>query len=257
MRGRQPVHTAELAQHILAQLSSGRSLRAVCRDEGMPALNTVLKWVRDDREGFAARYRQALRIGNAPRGRPSLYTDEIADRILVELLDGRRICDICADPGMPSAAAVKLWVMEDRNGFAARYRRIRDIGEVGMGRPTLYSPELADLILDELSRGRTLRDVCRDPGMPSDNTVRVWVIEDREDFAALYALAREEGDYAMAYKTLDIVDNRRHDWIPHVKPNGEIEMILDPQRVRRAELRVNTRWVLLSKGMRRKYGARP
>jgi hypothetical protein len=165
MRGRRPVHTPELAQHVLDQLSFGRSLRAVCRDDGMPSLNTVLKWVRDDREGFAARYRQALRIGNAPRGRPSLYTDEIADRILVELLDGRRLCEICADPGMPSAAAVKLWVMEDRNGFAARYRRIRDICAVGMGRPTLYTPALADLILDELSRGRTLADVCRDPDM--------------------------------------------------------------------------------------------
>jgi transposase-like protein len=255
MRGRQPVHTPELAQHILDQLSSGRSLRAVCRNDGMPALNTVLKWVRDDREGFAARYRQALRIGNVPRGRPSLYTDEIADRILVELLDGRRICEICADPGMPSAAAVKLWVMEDRNGFAARYRRVRDIGAVGIGRPTLYTPALADLILDELSGGRTLADVCRDPGMPTQGTVRWWVIENREDFAALYALAREEGDFAMAYKTLDIVDNRRHDWIVVDKPDGDIEFILDPQRVRRAELRANTRWVLLSKGMRRKYGA--
>jgi hypothetical protein len=79
MKGRLPVHTPELAQHILDQLSSGRSLRAVCRDHGMPALNTVLKWMRDDIDGFAAPYRQALRNGNAPRGRPSLYTDEIAD----------------------------------------------------------------------------------------------------------------------------------------------------------------------------------
>jgi hypothetical protein len=156
MRGL-PVHTAELAQHILDQLSSGRSLRAVCRDDGMPALNTVLKWVRDDRDGFAARYRQALRVGNAPRDRPSLYTDKIADRILGELLNGRRVCEICGDPGMPSAAVVKLWVMEDRNGFAARYRRARDIGEVGTGRRTLYTPALADLILDELGSGRILR----------------------------------------------------------------------------------------------------
>jgi transposase-like protein len=255
MKGRLPLHTPELAQHILAQLSSGRSLRAVCRDSGMPSLNTVLKWVRDDRDGFAARYRQALAIGNAPRGRPSLYTDEIADRILGELLNGRRICEICGDPGMPSASAVKLWVMEDRGGFAARYRRAREIGAVGTGPRPLYTPELAEFILDELSCGRTLAEVCRDPGMPAEGTVRLWVIENRNDFAALYAIAREEGDHAMAHQMLDIVDNRRHDWIPCRKPNGETEMILDPQRVRRAELRVNTRWMLLSKGLRRKYGA--
>ncbi|MDB5517659.1 MAG: hypothetical protein JWQ17_4417 [Tardiphaga sp.] len=255
MRGRQSSYTADLAQQVLDQLSSGRSLRAVCRDAGMPSLNTVLKWVRDDREGFAAHYREALRVGNAPRGRPSLYTDKIADRILGELLNGRRVCEICAEPGMPSAAAVKLWVMEDRNGFAARYRRVRDIGEVGIGPRTLYAPALADLILDELSRGRTLREVCRDPDMPAESTVRLWVVENREDFAAHYALAREEGDFAMADEILDIVDNRRHDWIVIDKPDGDIEIILDPQRVRRAELRANTRWLLLSKGMRRKYGA--
>jgi hypothetical protein len=161
MRGRQPVHTAELARHILDQLSSGRSLRAVCRDDGVPALNTVLKWVRDDIDGFAAHYRQALRIGNAPHGRPSLRTDEIVERILHELSNGRRVCEICDDPGMPSAATVKLWVMEDRDGFAARYRRVRDIGEVGIGPRTLYTPALAELILDELSRGRILRSLRR------------------------------------------------------------------------------------------------
>jgi transposase-like protein len=85
MRGRRPVHTAAIAQHMLDRLSGGRSLRAVCRDHGMPSLNTVLKWVRDDREGFAARYRQALNTGNAGRGRPSLCTTWIADRIVEEL----------------------------------------------------------------------------------------------------------------------------------------------------------------------------
>src|ERR1700716_1536043 len=102
MRGRRPVHTAELARRILGQLSAGRSLRAVCRDHGMPSPNTVLKWVSDDREGFAARYRQARNTGSAGRGRPSLCTAEIADRILEELSNGRRIGEICGDPGMPS-----------------------------------------------------------------------------------------------------------------------------------------------------------
>jgi transposase-like protein len=257
MRGRQSSYTAELAQQVLDQLSSGRSLRAVCRDHGMPSLNTVLKWARDDREGFAARYREALRLGNAPRGRPSLYTEEIADRILGELLNGRRVCEICAEPGMPSAGTVKLWVFEDRNGFAACYRRARDIGEVGIGPRTLYTPELAERILDELSGGRTLREVCRDPGMPTEGTVRWWVIENREDFAGRYAIARQAGDEAITDEILDIVDNRRHDWIVVEKPDGGIEKYLDPQRVRRAELRANARWALLSKGMRRKYGAPP
>jgi transposase-like protein len=230
-----PVHTAELAERILGQLSRGRSLRAVCRVRGMPSLNTVLKWVSEDREGFAARYRQARNTGHAGRGRPSLCTTGIADRVLEQLSNGRRIGEICADPGMPSDATVRQWVIEDRAGFAARYRRARETGGAGTGRPTLYTPELADLILDELAGGRSLADVCRDPGMPAAGTVRLWVIENREGFAADYSLAREFGDHALASQILDCVDNRRHDWILRRKPNGETERILDPHRVRRAE----------------------
>jgi uncharacterized protein (DUF2252 family) len=44
MKGRRPVHTAELAQHILDQLRVGRSLRAVCRDDGMPSAGAIKLW---------------------------------------------------------------------------------------------------------------------------------------------------------------------------------------------------------------------
>lgn len=34
---------------ICAQIAQGRSLRSVCKDEGMPSLITVLRWLREDR----------------------------------------------------------------------------------------------------------------------------------------------------------------------------------------------------------------
>jgi transposase-like protein len=70
MTGRRLVYTAEIAQRILRELTRGRSLRAVCRDQGMPPHSTVRQWVSDDREGFATRYRQARTI--ATPGRPTL-----------------------------------------------------------------------------------------------------------------------------------------------------------------------------------------
>jgi hypothetical protein len=103
--------------------------------------------------------------------------------------------------------------------------------------------------------GRTLADVCRDPCMAAEGTVRLWVIENREGFAAHYTAARDLGDDAMVGQVLDIVDNRRHDWMLRLKPNGETERVLDPDRIRRAELRVGARHWLLSKAMRRKHGA--
>jgi transcriptional regulator with XRE-family HTH domain len=39
-------------------MSEGDSLRKICRDNGM-AEATVRRWVRDDREGFAAQYHAA------------------------------------------------------------------------------------------------------------------------------------------------------------------------------------------------------
>lgn len=49
-----------------------------------------------------------------------------------------------------------------------------------------YSAETAERILEQLRRGRTLIDVCRDHGIPSYGTVRDWVTKERHGFAALY-----------------------------------------------------------------------
>jgi hypothetical protein len=40
-----------------------RYMVEVCDDPGMPSKGTVLLWVRRDRDGFAARYREAREIG--------------------------------------------------------------------------------------------------------------------------------------------------------------------------------------------------
>ena len=219
----------------------------------MPALNTVLNWVKDDRDGFAARYRAARSTGNA--GRPSRYTREIADWLLGELSAGRRLREICSDAGMPSANTVRLWAAQDRDGFAARFRNAAAAGRAGLGRPTLYNELLAGIILAELGAGRTLTDVCSDPDMPSDGAVRLWVIEDRDGFAARYADAREFGDEIMVDQMIDIADRRQH-WIVRLGPDGETEVIRDTQSVRRDRLRIEARRWRLTRSLTRKYGKR-
>jgi terminase small subunit-like protein len=83
----------------------------------MPKYGTVRDWVTDDRQGFAARYRRAPETGNAKRGRPTLYTAEIADLILDGLGDGRTLTDVCDEPCMPSRGTVRLRERENREGF--------------------------------------------------------------------------------------------------------------------------------------------
>ena len=66
------------------------------------------------------------------RGRPTLYSEEIAAAICRELASGRTLKDICRAGGMPAEATVRLWAIEDREGFSARYAQAREIGYQSM-----------------------------------------------------------------------------------------------------------------------------
>jgi hypothetical protein len=71
-----------------------------------------------------------------------------------------------------------------------------------MGRPSLYTPELADEICRRLAEGESLRAICRGEGMPSFATVENWVIDDRGGFHAMYRRAREVQAHNLAERAL-------------------------------------------------------
>ncbi len=249
-KSRPSLYTDEIADHILGALRAGRPLHGICRDDGMPSYRTVIGWVRDDRAGFAARYRQARRIGHGSPG-PVRYTREIAGRFLGELMRGRTTAEVCGDPGMPDHTTINRWVAADRDDFAVRYQAARQVG--GRRHAAVpYSPEIADRVLAELMEGKLLADVCSDPDMPSVKSLREWVKEDKDGFRKRYLEAREIGFQTIADETLKIVDDRRNDWIVQLREDGTTEIILDPQRVKRAVLRVKARHWLLSKMMQRR-----
>lgn len=58
-------------------------------------------------------------------GRPSVYTDEIAEEILMRLAEGESLRAICRDDHTPNISTITLWVVDDREGFSARYARAR------------------------------------------------------------------------------------------------------------------------------------
>jgi hypothetical protein len=255
MQARTSLYTAEIADHILRELRAGRSLHEICRDGSMPHRETVANWVTQDRDGFAARYREARLIGHGSSGSVG-YTAETADRILEQLMSGRGLVDICGDPDMPDQTTINCWVATDREGFAARYRSARQVGRLSRAE-VAYTPETANLVLDELMAGRTLEDICADPDMPSAASVRRWVRDDREGFAARYREAREVGCQVIGDQMLRIVDDRRNDWITWRREDGTMARMLDPQRVNRALARVKTRRWLLSRMLPKQFGDRP
>jgi hypothetical protein len=69
-----------------------------------------------------------LRAGGARWARPTRYAADIAAYILDGLCAGRSLADLCREPLMPTEAAVRRWVAEDREGFAGLYWYSRQIG---------------------------------------------------------------------------------------------------------------------------------
>ena len=67
------------------------------------------------------------------------------------------------------------------------------------GRPTLYTPELAEKICELIRSGKSERNICQMDGMPSMTTLWNWKNENPE-FLKLSARAREESAEVYAEK---------------------------------------------------------
>ncbi|QWP79219.1 hypothetical protein J5226_12880 [Lysobacter sp. K5869] len=111
-----------------------------------------------------------------------------------------------------------------------------------------YTPELAAQIIERLSKGEPLADICRDEGMPAVRTVSDWRSR-YPDFDEQFLAARDDGFDAIAADCLRIADDGTNDYV--MTKNGPV---FDAEAVQRSKLRVETRIKLLAKWDRRRYG---
>jgi hypothetical protein len=111
----------------------------------------------------------------------------------------------------------------------------------------LTTAELADTVLEQLMKGRTLSDVCRDDGMPAAQTVRRWVFDDHEGFAARYLRARQIGAVAMAHQAYEIADDALDAWTRQQGNRGGAAAARDRELIGRSLLRIEARCWLLAK----------
>lgn len=61
------------------------------------------------------------------KGRPTIYSKGLAEKICSRLAEGQSLRVICLDENMPNASTVHAWVLEDKRGFSKQYARARDI----------------------------------------------------------------------------------------------------------------------------------
>lgn len=135
----------------------------------------------------------------------------------------------------------------------------REFGEGPARRPVPYTAELAAYLLDEVASGRTIRDVCKERGMPSAGTVRRWVWMNlgcergpdgaviRLGFGDLMMQALELQAEALADECLEIADEK-----PEVEMVGDSAVVRNPAPHR--ALRIKTRQMIMGANARAKWG---
>jgi transposase-like protein len=57
-RGRPSIFTQELRTEILSQIAEGKSIRTICRQEGMPSMQSIFYWLAEN-EDFSEQYVRA------------------------------------------------------------------------------------------------------------------------------------------------------------------------------------------------------
>lgn len=110
-----------------------------------------------------------------------------------------------------------------------------------MGRPSLFTQELADEICEGLIEGKSLRSICLADDMPSTGTVCRWLASNAA-FREQYERARDAQADTLADELIDIADGRR------AAEDGN-----DPD-VQRDRLSVDARKWIASKLKPKKYG---
>jgi hypothetical protein len=122
-----------------------------------------------------------------------------------------------------------------------------------MGRPTEYTPEMADKICDAIATSnRGLSTLCQQEGFPCRTTVHKW-LRDNEDFAYKYARAREDQADFLAEEILEIADDGSNDTKTIKKGREEYE-VENTEWTNRSKLRVEARKWIASKLKPKKYG---
>lgn len=106
-----------------------------------------------------------------------------------------------------------------------------------VGRPSKYSPELAEYICNQIANGMSLRQVCTDETMPNKSTVMRWLAEDTQ-FCDQYARAREQQMDLYADEIIEIADSAEPE-------SGAVQ---------KARLQIDARKWLAAKLYPKKYG---
>lgn len=130
------------------------------------------------------------------------------------------------------------------------------MAETKLGRPSMFTQDMAAEICSRLADGESLRSICADDHMPSKTTVCNWLFDkDKADFLDQYARAREMQAELMADELNDIADDGTNDWM-RTHGEGSVGWKANGEAIQRSKLRIDTRKWIAAKLLPKKYGER-
>ena len=111
-------------------------------------------------------------------GRPSIYTDELAETICSRMAEGESILQICRDDDMPDNATIYRW-LPTKPGFCDKYMRAREVQADRYGHEVIETPLPAVItVVKEINVPRlpSLRGITRSKRIE----IPAWTAEDLE-----------------------------------------------------------------------------
>lgn len=117
------------------------------------------------------------------------------------------------------------------------------------GRPSSYTPEVADEILKRMSNGESLSAICREPGKPNIGTILDWQ-DQFPEFHQRYEKARQMQAMALVEGIFEIADDGTNDYTTDKDGNE----VVNRDHIQRSRLRVDTRKWFASKVLPKLYG---
>lgn len=124
---------------------------------------------------------------------------------------------------------------------------VQGAGQHGGARHAMpFDQVVADEVLDRISTGQGLEEICEDSHIPSRWAIRKWMAAETI-FNTSYALAREMQMDCWADDIVRISDDSTNDYMDRQRSDGTTERVVDPENVQRSKLRIDTRKWIMSK----------
>ncbi len=123
------------------------------------------------------------------------------------------------------------------------------------GRPTSRTDQITQEIVDRISEGEPLAQICRDAHIPQIRTVYDWMESD-ESFSADIARARIAGYDMIAQDAMRIADSPITGEETEVDADGNVIKIKRSDMLGHRKLQIETRLKLLAKWDPKRYGDR-